>query len=67
MPNKKQYIRLRDDVFRATNYMLAEQGVAISGVPGVKMTRTAYINELAINDLAKRGHYPPKNKEFDNV
>lgn len=65
MSNKKQYVRLRDDVFRATNYMLAEQGAVISGIPGVKMNRTAYVNELVMNDLSKRGHYPPKDKEPD--
>lgn len=67
MSNKKQYVRLRNDVFRAANYMLTEQGSVISGIPGVKMTRTTYVNELVMNDLSKRGHYPPKDKEPDNV
>jgi hypothetical protein len=61
--NTKQEIRLRNDVFRAANYMMKEQGTQISGMPGVKMSLTAYVNELIINDLSKRGHYPPRDEE----
>ena len=56
-----QYIRLRDDVFRSANYYLHEEGTKISGVPGVKQKLTTYVNECLMNDLAAKGHYPPKD------
>lgn len=59
---KETFVRLRNDVARAINYMLAEQGTMIAGVPGVSLSRSAYINELVINDLSKRGHFPPKDR-----
>jgi len=58
--NQKLYVRIKHGVFAATKRMLAEQGAAIAGVPGVEIKLTTYVNELLINDLAKRGHYPPK-------
>jgi hypothetical protein len=55
------YVRLRNDVLRAVTYLLHEQGTPIAGVPGMKMTKTGYVNEVLINDLAKRGHWPLKD------
>lgn len=57
---KNQYVRLRDDVYESAKYLLHEQSSIISGVPGTAATITGYVNEVLINDLAKRGHYPPK-------
>ena len=61
--NTKQEIRLRNDVYRAALYLLKERGTQISGMPGVKMTLTGYVNEVLINDLDKQGHYPPRTEE----
>ena len=66
MPNEN-HVRLRDDVLRAVMYLLHEQGTQISGVPGVKMTKAGYVNEVLINDLAKRGHWPLKDMETKGV
>jgi len=62
----KHYVRLRNDVLLAVTYLLHEQGTPLAGVPGMKMTKTAYVNEVLINDLAKRGHYPPKTADIVN-
>lgn len=58
---KKNYVRIRDDVDRAITYLLHEQGVQLAGIPGVSQKKATYVNETLINDLAKRGHYPPKD------
>lgn len=63
MKDPELYVRLRKDVYTSAQYMIAEQGAAIAGVPGVTISVTTYINDLAINDLAKRGHYPPRVEE----
>jgi len=62
MPKTKEtFVRLRNDVAKAADYMLAEQGTVIAGIPGVSLSRSAYVNEIVMNDLAKRGHYPPRD------
>jgi len=56
-----QKVRLRDDVFRSLTYFIHEQGARVSGVPGVKVTKTGVVNEVMMNYLADKGHYPPKD------
>ena len=58
---RENYVRLRNDVNRAIKYLLHEQGEQIAGVPGLSMTKTGFVNEVLINELSKRGHYPPKD------
>jgi hypothetical protein len=57
---KKDRINLRKDVGISLTYYLHEQGAKVSGVPGVKISRTAVVNEVLMNYLAAKGHYPPK-------
>lgn len=57
---QNQNIRLRDDVYLATKNMLTEHEKLLSGVIGASLTFTNYINDLAIDDLTRRGYYPPK-------
>jgi hypothetical protein len=57
---KKDKINLRKDVWISLTYYLHEQGEKVSGVPGVKISRTAIVNEVLMNFLASKGHYPPK-------
>jgi hypothetical protein len=59
---KKNYIRIRDDVNRSIDYLLGEQGVQLAGIPGVVQKKTTYVNEVLMNDLAAKGHYPPRSK-----
>jgi hypothetical protein len=58
-----QKVRLRDDVFLSLTYYIHEQGARISGNPGVTVTKTGVVNEVLMNFLAARGHYPPKCKD----
>ena len=59
---KKDKINLRKDVSASLTYYLHEQGERVSGVPGVKISRTAVVNEVLMNFLASKGHYPPKTE-----
>lgn len=61
-PYRENRIRLRPDVNRSLDYYIAEQGTAISGVPGIVMTRSDTVSEILMNFLAEKGHYPPKDK-----
>jgi hypothetical protein len=53
-------VRLRDDVSLSLKFYMHEKAAQISGIPGVQMTKTAVVNEVMMNFLAKEGHYPPK-------
>lgn len=55
-------VHLREDVNTSLNYYMHESAAIISGIPGVRMTKADCVNELLINFLAGKGHYPPKNK-----
>jgi hypothetical protein len=59
---KKNYVRIRNDVDRSIDYLLHEQGVQLAGIPGVVQKKATYVNETLMNDLAARGHYPPKDE-----
>jgi hypothetical protein len=59
MPPKEK-ITLRKDIRLSLTYYLHEQGAKISGVPGLKLSRSAVVNEVLMNFLASKGHYPPK-------
>ena len=58
---KSNYVRIRNDVDRSIKYLLEEQGVQLAGIPGVVQTKTTYVNEVLMNDLAAKGQYPPKD------
>jgi hypothetical protein len=60
MTPKPDKVKIRKDVWISLTYYLHEQGAKVSGVPGVKISRTAVVNEVLMNYLAAKGHYPPK-------
>ena len=62
MTPKPDKVKIRKDVWTSLTYYLHEQGAKISGVPGVKISRTAVVNEVLMNFLASKGHYPPKTE-----
>lgn len=56
-------VHIRKDVNISLNYFMHEKAAQISGIPGVRMTKSDFVNEQLMNFLAEKGHYPPK----DNV
>lgn len=56
-------VHLREDVNTSLNYYMHESAELISGVPGIRMTKADFVNELLINFLSAKGHYPPKNSD----
>jgi tryptophanyl-tRNA synthetase len=58
---KSNRVRIEKDVNRSLEYYMTEQGATISGIPGVKMSKSDVVSEILMNHLAGKGHYPPKD------
>lgn len=56
-PNR---VRIKPDVNESLDYYMHENAAIVSGVPGVRMTKSDVVSEILMNVLTAKGHYPPK-------
>ena len=62
MTSKDTRVRLRNDVYDSLTYYIHDEKARLSGIPGVMPDAACVVNEILMNYLAEKHHYPPRNR-----